>query len=40
MELNALPEKELTAIGEKAKQTKEKEEEKTLTEIRKKHWVK
>lgn len=39
LELNGLPEKELQAIGEKAKQTKEKEEEKTLQEIRKKHWV-
>ena len=40
LELTALPDKELEAIGAKAKQTKEKEEEKTLTEIRKKHWVK
>jgi len=38
-DLAALPEKELAAIGEKAKQTKEREEEKTLKEIRKRHWV-
>jgi len=39
LELVKLPEKELEAIGERAKETKEKKEEKTLQEIRKKHWV-
>ena len=39
IDLIALPEKELAAAGEKARKTKEKEEEKTLQEIRKKHWV-
>lgn len=39
LELASLPEAELAAVGERAKQTKEKEEEKTLKEIRKKHWV-
>jgi len=39
LELNQLSEKELVAIGTKAKQAKEKQEEKTLKEIRKKHWV-
>ena len=38
-ELASLPEKELASIGAKAKEVKEKEEEKTLKEIRKKHWV-
>ncbi len=39
-ELVSLPEKELEQIGKKGKEMKEKEEEKTLSEIRKKHWVK
>ena len=39
LELHMLPEGELTKIGEQAKQAKEKEEEKTLEAIRKKHWV-
>jgi putative nucleotidyltransferase with HDIG domain len=40
MELYVLPEKELENKGKSAKQSKEKEEEKMLQEIRKKHWVK
>ena len=39
-ELAALSEAELHALGEKAKETKAKEEEKEIQEIRKKHWVK
>ncbi len=39
LKLYALPEKELEQIGKQAKQSKENEEEKTLKEIRKKHWV-
>lgn len=38
-ELAALPEKELKVLGEKGKEVKTKEEEKTIQEIRKKHWV-
>lgn len=38
-ELNELSEKDLQALGEKGKQTKEQEETKILKEIRKKHWV-
>ncbi|MDO8564373.1 MAG: CCA tRNA nucleotidyltransferase [bacterium] len=38
-ELAALPEKALLDLGEKGKQTKVKEEEKHIREIRKKHWV-
>lgn len=40
IELYALPEKELEKIGKQAKQSKKNEEERTLQEIRKKHWVK
>ena len=39
MDLYKLTDGELAKIGEQAKQTKEKEEEKTLEAIRKKHWV-
>lgn len=39
LELCNLPEEELRVRGENARKTKEKEEEKTLQEIRKKHWV-
>jgi tRNA nucleotidyltransferase (CCA-adding enzyme) len=38
-ELLALPEKELKALGEKGKETKQQEEDKKIDEIRKKHWV-
>lgn len=40
LELYALPEKELEKRGKSAKESKEKEEERTLQEIRKRHWVK
>ena len=39
LELYALPEKELEKRGKSAKESKEKEEEKTLQAIRKRHWV-
>mgnify|MGYP001602788786 CR=1 FL=1 len=39
-ELYTLPEAELQEKGKQAKQSKEREEEKTLQEIRKRHWVK
>lgn len=39
LELYALPETELKKRGEQAKHSKEQEEEKTLREIRKRHWV-
>ena len=38
-ELAALEDAELKALGEKGRETKEKEEEKDIKEIRKKHWV-
>ena len=38
-ELVMLPEKELKALGEKGKEIKQKEEDKKIVEIRKKHWV-
>jgi poly(A) polymerase/tRNA nucleotidyltransferase (CCA-adding enzyme) len=38
-ELAALPDAELKALGDKGRQTKERKEEKTITEIRKRHWV-
>ena len=38
-ELATLPEKELKILGEKGREVKTKEEEKTIQEIRKKHWV-
>ncbi|PIQ68986.1 MAG: hypothetical protein COV91_01150 [Candidatus Taylorbacteria bacterium CG11_big_fil_rev_8_21_14_0_20_46_11] len=40
IELAKLPTKELAILGEKGKETKEKEEERDIQEIRKKHWVK
>ena len=40
MELCLLSEKELEKMGKQGKEIKEKAEEKTLSEIRKKHWVK
>ncbi|MEK7087861.1 MAG: HD domain-containing protein [Patescibacteria group bacterium] len=40
LELYTLPEAELQEKGKQAKQSKEREEEKTLQEIRKRHWVK
>ena len=40
VKLAELPENELKAIGEKAKEKKESETEKKITEIRDKHWVK
>ena len=40
LELCLLPEKELEKMGKQGKESKKKEEEKTLSEIRKKHWVK
>lgn len=39
VKLFALPDNELEQVGKQAKQSKENEEEKTLQEIRKKHWV-
>ncbi len=39
LELSKLGDESLKKLGEKGKETREKEEEKTLTEIRKKHWV-
>jgi tRNA nucleotidyltransferase (CCA-adding enzyme) len=39
IELAALPEVELMKLGEKAKERKEKEDEKGVREIRKRHWV-
>lgn len=38
-ELAKLPEKELVTLGQKGKETKDKEEERDIQEIRKKHWV-
>lgn len=38
-ELAKLPESELKAMGEKAKETKEKADKEEVSEIRKKHWV-
>ncbi len=38
-QLLTLPEKELKALGEKGKETKEQEENKKIDGIRKKHWV-
>src|SRR3989338_2253770 len=40
MELATLPESELTKLGEQGRKAKEREEEKHVEEIRKKHWVK
>lgn len=39
VELAKLPEKELKVLGEQGKETKTKEEEKSIQEIRKRHWV-
>lgn len=38
-QLASTPEKELKALGERGREIKTKEEEKTIQEIRKKHWV-
>jgi len=39
VECAVLPDEQLTKLGEKGKETREKEEEKVLKDIRKKHWV-